>query len=149
MPTATAEVLKEMTTTLIKNRDELRNDKGWSLDLIGAEQTKHYPMPVKIAEAFLTRVVEKFGDDPARSTEEMARLALEDVPGYGAEKGKDIGLVQLQLSNALTRHRDQGQAKIDLIPDCFYAWMQLAKKIFSVDESLALGLGLKHRGLEG
>ena len=149
IPTATAEVLKEMTMTLIKNRDELRSDKGWSLDLIGAEQTRHYPMPDKISEAFLARVVEKFGDDPARSTEEVARLALQDVPGYGAEKGKDIGLVQLQLANALTRHRDQGQAKIDLVPDCFYAWMQLAKKIFTVDESLDLGLGLKHRGLEG
>ena len=148
IPTVTAEVLNEMTSTLIKNRDELRADKGWSLDLIGAEQTRRYVMPDKISGAVLDRVLEKFGDDLTRSTEEIARLALEDVPGYGSEKGKDIGLVQLQLANALTRYRDQGQAKIDLIPDCFYAWMQLAKKIFSVDESLALGLGLKHRGLE-
>ena len=148
IPTVTDDVLKEMTVTLIKNRDQLRADKTWAQDLIGPQQVGHYPMPDKIADAFLNRVIEKYGNDPARSNEEIARLALQDVPGYGPDKGKDIGLVSLQLSNALTRHREHGQAKIDLVPDCFYAWMQLAKKIFSVDESLALGLGLKHRGLE-
>jgi hypothetical protein len=148
IPTVTKDVLEEMTATLIKNRDQLRADKGWGLDLIGPEQTSRYPMPEKIARAFLDRIREKYGQDPDRSPEDIARLALENVPGYGPDKGKDIGLVSLQLSNALTRQREQGQAKIDLVPDCFYAWMQLAKKIFTVDESLALGLGLKHRGLE-
>ena len=148
IPTVTDDVLKEMTMTLIKNRDQLRADQGWGLDLIGPEQTQSYPMPDKIAEAFLNRVLQKYGDDPNRSSEEIARLALENVPGYGPDKGKDIRLVSLQLSNALSRQREQGQARIELVPDCFYAWMQLAKKIFTVDESLALGLGLKHRGLE-
>ena len=105
-------------------------------------------MPEKIAEAFLSRVVEKYATDPCRSSQEIAELALRDVPGYGPDKGKDIRIVSLQLANALTRQREQGQAKLDLRPECFYAWMQLAKKIFTVDESLALGLGLKHRGLE-
>ncbi len=148
IPTVTKDVLQEMTATLIKNRDQLRRDKSWGLDLIGPEQTSSYPMPEKIAAGILDRIREKYGDDPARSSEEIARLAMDKVPGYGPDKGKDIGLVSLQLSNALTRQRDSGQSKIDLVPDCFYAWMQLAKKIFTVDESLALGLGLKHRGLE-
>lgn len=148
IPTVTDEVLKEMTTTLIKNRDQLRADKSWALDLIGPQQTAHYAMPEKIAVAFINRIVEKYGNENFRSDEEMARLAMQGVPGYGPDKGKDIQLVSLQLANALTRHREHGQAKIDLVPDCFYAWMQLAKKIFTVDESLALGLGLKHRGLE-
>lgn len=149
IPTVTDDVLKEMTVTLIKNRDQLRADKTWAQDLIGPEQAGHYPMPDNIANAVLDRVLEKFGGgDPTRSSEEIARLAMQAVPGYGPDKGKDIELVSLQLANALTRHREHGQAKIDLVPDCFYAWMQLAKKIFTVDESLALGLGLKHRGLE-
>lgn len=148
IPTVTKDVLQEMTATLIKNRDQLRQDKGWGLDLIGPDQTNRYAMPEKIAGAFLDRIRENYGDDPNRSNEEVARLALENVPGYGSDKGKDISLVSLQLANALTRQRDSGQAKIELVPDCFYAWMQLAKKIFTVDESLALGLGLKHRGLE-
>ncbi|MBX3168396.1 MAG: hypothetical protein KF760_13340 [Candidatus Eremiobacteraeota bacterium] len=147
IPTVTREVLQEMTATLIKNRDQLRQDKSWGLDLIGPAQTDSYAMPEKIAAAFLDRIREKYGDDPNRSSAEIARLALENVPGYGPDKGKDINLVSLQLSNALTRRGENGQAKIELLPDCFYAWMQLAKKIFTVDESLALGLGLKHRGL--
>jgi len=148
IPTVTDDVLKEMTMTLIQNRDQLRADKSWALDLVGPQQTNSYAMPDKISDAFLNRIVEKYGDDPNRSSEEISRLALENVPGYGADKGKDIRLVSLQLTNALTRQREQGQAKIEIVPDCFYAWMQLAKKIFTVDESLALGLGLKHRGLE-
>lgn len=148
IPTVTGDVLQEMTATLIKNRDQLRQDKDWGLDLIGPQQTKSYVMPEKITTAFLDRIRQKYGDDPNRSTEEIVRLALENVPGYGPDQGKDINLVSLQLNNALTRQRDHGQASIELVPDCFYAWMQLAKKIFTVDESLALGLGLKHRGLE-
>ena len=143
-PSATPKVLQEMTQTLIGNRDQLRADPNWGMDLIGPEQRASYPLPEKIASAFLERIQQRFGE-PGRCPSEMARLALEGVPGYAPEHGKDQQLVELQLSNALHRCQDGHSGSLRIVPECFYVWMQLAKKIFTTEESLALGLGLKHR----
>ena len=144
VPSASPKVLQEMTHTLIGNRDQLRADPQWGLDLIGPDQRQSYPMPEKIAAALMERIQQKFSQ-PGRCPNEIAQAALEGVPGYAPEKGKDHELVQLQLANAIHRCQQSQPGQLEIVPRCFYVWMQLAKKIFTEKESLELGLGLKHR----
>ncbi len=144
VPSACPNVLQEMTHTLITNRDQLRADKTWAQDLVGPQQRATYTMPEKVAKAYLDRVTRDFGG-AGRSPCALARAALQDVPGYGPQNGKDRDLVEVQIANAIHRLQENRAPQLEIVPDCFYVWMQLAKKIFTPEESLQLGLGLKHR----
>lgn len=143
LATSRPEVLEEMIATLIRNRDELRSNRAWALDLIGPTQRGAYLMPQPMADAFLKRILQRFG--PSGDAEEIAQAALKDIAGYQPLHDQDRVLVQRQLRQAILEVYQGSPPELVLDPYCFYVWMQLAKAIFTSEESIQLGLGLKHR----
>lgn len=133
----------ELLHVLCQNRDQLVAS-GKIEALIGSDQPRRYDVPEGIGQALVERTSQRFGS-LCRTAQEVAEGALRDVPGYAPLHGIDRESVEIQLANAIEDQRLGRPVRLQIQPESFYVWMQLAKRLFTVEESLQLGLGLKHR----
>ncbi len=142
LPGADTRVVERLSRDLTHNRDMLR--AGNPFECLLGDEPPVFRMPEKMAGKLLDAVDKHYAEVPWEGVAEVAHQAIAGRRGYAPEKGRDLETVELQLANALERHRQGRECALDLEPECFFVWQSLAKSVLTTEESLASGLGLKH-----